>query len=718
MDTESAPSATSDKELLAQARERYKIASEYWSDNHKAYLDDIKFRAGQQWPEALVKAREKQGRPTLTVDKCNQYVRQVVNDGRQNRPSPNVNPVDDGDQDVADIYKGMIRHICNASNASTAFDTALDCSAGGGFGYVRVVQEYVHDGTFNQELRILEIANPLAVLLDPFPAKPFHERWGFVEDLMSKEQFKADYPKAAMTNWEMDTGSYGDGGWLSDQGVRVCEHYYMVKEDQILHLLADGTVVGQDEYEAAMKAGIPVPPVEESRNIPQHKLKWCRMSGAEILEKQDVLGKWLPIARAEGNKYNIEGKIHYSGLIRGAKDAQRLYNFSRSAFAERVALTPRAPWLAAEGQVDDYYDEWSTANSENHAVLRYKPTSLDGSAVPPPRREQAADIPAGFAQDMQISEHDIQGSMGMYNSTLGEKSNETSGRAIVARDRQGDVGTFHYHDNQARMIAHIGDILVDLIPQVYDSRRIVRILGEDGTMDDAEIDPDTPEAVNKYNGKTVYNLNAGTYDVTVTTGPSYSTKRQEAAEGMVQLVQANPELIGLVGDILVRNLDWPGADEISKRLKLMLPPQIQQAEQKENEQSPEVQQVMAQAQAALQEKDQMIQQMDQAIQEMTKELESKHAAERKMLADVDRAIHQQDLDGAKLQIETFEAETMRMKVEAEIRAKQTENDGIEMLKLQFEDRWQQLQADTKILIEQMKIDAAPEPQENTPEQGN
>jgi len=691
--------SSDDKKLLDEAKERYKIASEYWAENHKAYLEDVKFRAGEQWPEDIKKLRS--NRPTLVVDKCNQYVRQVVNDGRQNRPTVKVHPVDDGaDEDVAEVYQGIIRHICNQSHAATAFDTALDCAAGCGFGYVRVKQDYVHDGTFEQELLISQVENPLAVKLDPFPAEPFLERWGFVEDRMSKEQFKLEFPKAKHTNWEIDSPVYGDGGWLDDNTVMVCECYYQEKKDKTLLMLADGQVVGQEEYEAAMKAGLQdLPEIHDTRIVPSYALKWCRMSGAEILEKRDDIGSFLPIVRVEGNKYNIEGKIVYSGLIRGAKDAQRLYNYSRSAFAERVALTPKSPWVAVEGQIEDYSDEWETANTGDHSVLRYKQVDLNGNPAPPPRRESAADIPAGFAQDMQISEHDIQGSMGMYNASLGERSNETSGKAIIARDRQGDIGTFHYHDNQARAIAQIGTILVERIPKVYDSRRVIRIMGEDGTGDQVEIDPDLPGGKEEREGVSIYNLNAGRYDVTVSTGPSYTTKRQEAAEGMVTLVQANPALMQIVGDIMVRNLDWPGADEIAERLKLMLPPQIQQAEQKEGQQSPEVQQVMAQAQAAMQQKDQTLQQMDQLMKQMEDELSQKRAAEAKVQMDY-------ELGNQKFEIEVFRAQTERMKAEADIQAKQIDNSGIDVLRLEFEDKWQQLQAETKILIEQMKQDAA------------
>jgi hypothetical protein len=253
-----------------------------------------------------------------------------------------------------------------------------------------------------------------------------------------------------------------------------------------------------------------------------------------------------------GNEIDIEGKVSRSGIIRPAKDPARLYNYSRSAFAERVALTPRAPWLAAEGQVEDYEGEWNTANTENHSVLRYRPTALNGQPVPPPSRINPTDIPAGFAQDMQISEHDIQGAIGMYNSSLGAPSNERSGKAILARQREGDVGTFHYHDNQNRGIRYCGRVLVDLIPKIYDSSRVIRILGYDGKPGEAQIDPNMPKASQILGAKSIYNLGVGTYDVTISTGPSYTTLRQEASEAMGRVIETNPALMPIIGDLLFK----------------------------------------------------------------------------------------------------------------------------------------------------------------------
>lgn len=635
--------------VLDEGRKRFDLCRDAAKHNHRRYLDAIKFRNLDQWPSDVINARGKE-RPVLVVDKLNQYVRQVVNDGRQNRPAVKVRPVDDGaDIEIAEKYDGLIRHVCNRSNADEAFDTALDCAASGGFGYFRVLTEYAGENTFNQEIRVLRIRNPLAVYLDPMHkmADGSDAKFGFIVDDISKEDFKVLYPKAKETGW--DASVYPDG-WIAEDTVKVCEYWYVEEVKETLHLLEDGTTAGAEEYEAAIAAGVvDMPVIVESREIPARKVKFCRMTGAEVLYEQDWLGKFIPIVPVYGNEVDIEGKVFYSGLIFGAMDAQRLYNYSRSAYAERVALTPKAPFIAAAGQVEQY-DEWKTANTDAHSVLRYDPQDVAGNPVPPPQRQQASDIPEGFARDMQLSEHDIQASMGMYSASLGERSNEKSGRAIMARQREGDTATFHYQDNLNRAIRYLGRILVDLIPKVYDSKRVLRILGEDGAASMIDIDPAQEEAVRKIGDQSIYNLNVGTYDVDVSAGPSYNTKRMESADAMLELTRANPALFQTIGDLMVRNMDWPGADEISKRLKKMLPPGL--ADEEEGE-SPEVQAVKAQAQQVIDQAQQQIQAAEQGIAQRDAEIQ-------RLTQEQEQESAKNALELRKLEVDEYRAETERM----------------------------------------------------------
>lgn len=640
-----------DEELLRDIREKYKEAEEFWSDNRKWALEDIRFGNGEQWPEDVVALRESEKRPCLVVDKLNQYVRQIVNDGRQNRPSIKVRPVDSGaDVETATVYQGVIKHIEERSGADAAYDCALNSAATNGFGFFRILTEYAGDATFDQELVIRRVKNPLSVLLSPNvqEADGSDMRYAFFLETMPKDEFERQFPGKLPEDFETND-SYQ--GWFGEE-VLVAEYWCVKEEKRTLHLLADGAVLSKADFDLLGEDGEFL--LVEKRNIPKRTVWRAKVSGKDFLEPMtEWPGKYIPLLVVYGNELDVEGKTILSGIIRPAKDAQRLYNYSRSAFAERVALTPKAPWVAAEGQVEDYEKDWNTANTASHSVLRYRPTSLNGQPLPPPARTSASDIPAGFAQDMQISEHDIQGAIGMYAASLGAPSNERSGKAILARQKEGDVGTFHYHDNLNRAIRHAGRILVDLIPKIYDSSRVVRILGYDGTSDNAEIDPSLPVAHEKQGVKTIYNLGVGSYDVTVTTGPSYNTLRQEAAESMAEMVQANPNLMAIIGDLLVKNMDWPGADEISDRLKLALAPEIRQAVDAEKDISPELQQAQAAFEQQMQEARQMMDQAAQKIEELQKEVDKNAEANR---------IKQQEVEvkAAETEIKAYQAETQRL----------------------------------------------------------
>lgn len=640
---------------LHEVRERFKRAKEAWHDDRGRYVEDLRFLAGEHWGDQAKKLREEANRPCLVVDKLNQYVRQVVNDSRQNRPSIKVRPVDDeADIEVADVLQGMCRHIEERSNADTAYDTALESAVKGGFGFFRILTEYAHEKTFDQELTVKRIRNPLTVLFDPDCQEPdgSDARFCFVFEEMPCDEFEAQYPGKAKL--PLDDEKYS--GWADDEKVIVAEYWEVVAEDKTMHLLADGSVCDDAEYQQAITEGLTPPPIKDTRTLPARKVKWGKCNGKEWLEPQrDWKGKWIPVVPVWGNEMDIDGKVMHTSMIHASKDAQRLYDYSRSAFAERVALTPKAPYVAADGQVENYEEDWASANQANISVLKYTPMDVAGTPVPPPQRQQAADIPAGFAQDMSLAEHDIQSSLGMYNASLGEKSNEKSGRAILARQREGDITNFHYHDNLARAIRHAGRILVDLIPKIYDSTRMVRVLGMDDKAEMVQIDPLLPVASAKRGGMKVFNIGVGTYDVAVSAGPSYTTRRQEAADSMAQLSQGNPQIFPLIGDLMIRAMDWPMADEIADRLKAMLPPEIKQLEQEEDGPSPEVMQVMQQAEQAVEQYKQGIQEALAEIQRLKVENEQLQQASEAKQAEL--AIKARDTE-----IKAYDAETKRAQV--------------------------------------------------------
>lgn len=591
--------------ILQEGKEAFQRCADAESENRNEALDDLRFaRLGDQWPEKIRKMRELEGRPILTINRLPSFIRQVVNDARQNKPQINVRPVDDeADPDTAAIYSGLIRNIEHASSADVAYDTAADFAVSGGFGYIRVAIEYAHDDTFDRELRIQRVANPFTCFGDPLSTAADSSDWNtaFVTELLPRDTFKARYKGAEAVDWDDLGYNKLDAPWTEAGDVLVAEWWQREEVKREILLLSDGNVVPAEMFKenrelfAAMGVR-----VVESRDVLSHKVIHRIMTGAEILEENEWAGRYIPIIPVYGEEVNVEGKRHFRSLIRDAKDAQRMHNYWRTTSTETVALQPKAPFIGPEEafQGDDA-GKWATANTENHAFISYK-----GQVAP--QRQPPAGIPAGAIQEALSSSDDMKSIMGMFDASLGRQSNETSGRAIIARQREGDTSTFHFPDNVARAIRHVGRVLIDLIPAVYTGKRIIRVLGQDGgnptivpvnqevisrKRQDGTIEAYPADQADKMKGAKdamvrVYDLGVGKYDLAVDTGPSFTTRREEAAMQMTELIRAFPQAAPVLGDQLAKNLDWPGADIISRRLKKMLPPGIAEPEPGEEPQGP------------------------------------------------------------------------------------------------------------------------------------
>lgn len=579
-------SANADEKLLTEARERFALALEAESDNRNEGLDDRRFKAGEQWPAQIKKQREDESRPCLTINKLPQFIKQVTNDERQNRPAIKVLPVDSGaDPETAKILSGLIRHIEINSDADVAYDTAAEDAVTSGWGYFRVITEYADDLSFDQDIKIRRIRNPFTVYLDPAHQYPdgSDAKWGFISEELDKEEYKAQYPDADEKDWE--AAGDGDGGrlWYSDKKIRIAEYFRIVTEEKQIALLADGRTIARDELEQLSPEALSALQVVKTRKAEVKKVQWYKLIGNKVLDKREWPGKWIPIIKVTGDEQDIDGKLLLSGMIRNAKDPSRMYNYWRTAATELVALAPKAPFVGAEGQFEGHEHKWAAANVKSFPYLEYKPKSLNGQPIPPPQRQPFAGTPVGVIQEAMTAADDIKAVTGIYDASLGARSNETSGRAIIARQREGDTSTFNYIDNLTRAIRHCGRILVDLIPKIYDAKRIVRILGEDGSEKQVQIVPGSKEWPDYEALDNIYDISVGKYDVTVTVGPSYTTKRLEAADSMMQFVQAIPNAAPAVMDLVAKNMDWPGADDIAERLKKMLPPGLDEEADAEKE---------------------------------------------------------------------------------------------------------------------------------------
>jgi hypothetical protein len=567
---------TTDDDLLKDAKDAFELIAERESENRERALDDIRFaRLGEQWPANIRRSREKEGRPCLTINKLPAFIRQVVNDARQNKPSIKVHPADSkADPATAEIYNGLIRNIEVTSKADVAYDTALEASASGGFGYFRIGTRYACDDSSDLDLVIDAVVNPFSVYGDPYSNGADSADWNtaFVVDRMPRTQFRARYKGAEEVDWENLGYAKLEAPWLEDKEILVAEWWSREAVKRNLLLLSDQTVMAEDVFLAnqsfLIAGGIGV--VGERETI-GYKITQRLMTGAEILETNVWKGKYIPIVPVYGEDVMVEGKRYLRSLIRDARDPQQMFNYWRTTTTELVALAPKAPFIGPKGAFVTDQAKWETANTDTHAYIEY-----DGQI--PPQRQAFAGVPAGALQEALNASDDIKSIIGMYDASLGARSNETSGRAILARQREGDVSTFHFIDNLSRAIEHAGRILIDLIPKVYSGERIVRVLGQDGTASSVQLG--RPVSVMGPNGQPVldaqgqpltrlYDLGVGKYDLTVETGPSYTTRREEAANQMLEMMRAYPAVAPVIGDLIAKNLDWPGADEIAKRLQAM-----------------------------------------------------------------------------------------------------------------------------------------------------
>ena len=592
-----ASNVAKDDSVLSVMRSRMTMAISALSGTRDSELDDLRFYAGSpdnqwQWPNDVLQTRgSSQGpvvsaRPCLTINKLPQHVKQITNEQRMNRPTIKVLPVDDkSDIEMADVFNGVIRHIEYTSDADVAYDTACENQVTHGEGYLRILTEYCDDTSFDQEIKIGRIRNSFSVYMDPMIQDPAgaDARWCFITDDMTKDEYERAYPKASPIS-TLTARGIGDSSinqWISETTVRVAEYFYIECEKATLNLYpGNQTALTGTPEDSLLRAmfGKPL----RSRQSDRERVKWCKTNGYEILEESEWAGSFIPVVRVVGNEFEVDGQLYVSGLVRNAKDAQRMYNYWCSQEAEMLALAPKAPFIGYGGQFEGYEQQWKTANTQNWPYLEVNPDVTDGqgAVLPLPQRAQPPMASSGLLQAKAGASEDIKSTTGQYNASLGMTSNERSGKAILARQRESDVGTYHYADNLARAVRHIGRQLVDLIPKIYDTARVARILGEDGEPSTVKMNPDQEEPVKKIMGPggvvvdKIYNPRVGKYDVRVITGPGYATKRQEALESMAQLLQGNPQLWQVAGDLFVKNMDWPGAQDLAKRLQKTLDPKV------------------------------------------------------------------------------------------------------------------------------------------------
>ena len=574
--------------IVKEAHARFERCQEAESDFRKLFVDDMKFANGDadngwQWPDTIRNSREGDSRPCLTINKTRQHNLQIINDAKKNKPSIKTLPVDgNADIEIAKILDGIIRHIEYNSHAEIVYDTATEFAVQGGIGYWRVVTEYAHDATFEQEIFLRRVKDPMMVYLDPDieSADGSDAKYGFVFEYLTKEEFESSYPndEAKDINFPLERSG---NAWLDKDKIRIAEYFCKsVKQEVLINHPEYGPILASDLPDQDEAKALLADSSVQKRPVEQPVITWYLLAGDKVIDTKPWPGRYIPIVRVVGEEIVIDGKVERKGHTRGLKDAQRMYNYMSSANVEYIALQTKTPYVAPVEAIEGYENEWANANHDNMAFLPYNQWTADGHEIARPQREQPPVGAAAYLQGMNTAQQELMMASGQYQEQFGQQSNAQAGVAIQARQRQGDTATYHFIDNVARAIRFTGRILVDLIPKIYDTARVVRIMGEDGSETFAQLDPNQPQPVTQQpsqgdeEARLIYNPSIGRYDVTVEVGPSFETRRQEAFNALTQIMSQDKDLMKVAGDLLFKAADFPMAEDVAERLHRTIPPAI------------------------------------------------------------------------------------------------------------------------------------------------
>lgn len=575
------------REILKEARERFKRASDWEATARTRFRLDLKFSEGDaynqwQWPDDIQGQRSK--RPMLTINRVRQHNLDILNDARQSRVAIKVRPLRGGaSYDSAMMLDGIIRHIEYISNAESAYQLALKFAVQAGIGWIRLVTDYAGDDSFDQEIYIRQIKDPLSVLGDPDITEfdGSDAKFGFVFTDMPKDEFDRAYPKLKDVGGDNELAP--DQSWVMGEHVRIAEYFRCVRDESKIYTFEDpetGQQVTKTEKEVddALLEMIVDTPSYAERLVVLTKVEHFKIIGDQITEENEWPGKYIPLLRCVGEETIIDGLLDRKGHTRALLDSQRMFNYSASAAVEYGALQNKIPYIGPAIAIEGYEDDWNNANVNNLSYLAYKHLDDEGKEVPKPDRQQPPIAAPVFMQGMRDAIEQMYLASGQNQADFGQPGNEKSGVAIQQRQRQGDNATYHYLDHQAAMIRFAGKQLLDLIGKVYDTARMVKYRDDAGNETDVQIDPEAPQPMQKQANpdgpdQVVLNPKMGVYDVQADVGPAYATRRQEAFNAFSQLLASNKELVNVVGDIWMRFADIPGAEEAAERLKRMIPKQ-------------------------------------------------------------------------------------------------------------------------------------------------
>jgi hypothetical protein len=627
-------SAQDDAELLREAREFLDYSDTQDSENRNRASEMLRFcyKRGSQWPDQIRRERERDNRPCLEYNQMPAFINQIANDERQNRPAIKVRGAsDDATAKMAEIRQDLIRHIEYDSAADQSYDQAFRYAVAANMGYWRVVTEYESEDSFDQVLRVIPIKDIFSVHYDPDCVEPDGSDAGrcLVTEDISKDEFERRYPDAAPIDFS--TTDPLITAWVKPDSIRIADWLHKVYYDDVLYFKHDGTTAWESDLGDEQPEGAYI----DKKTVERCRIDWEVINGVEVLERHEWAGKFIPIVPVWGDVTNVDGEIIRQSLIERAVDAQQMYNFWMTTAAEIAAMQPKSPWIVAAEAIAGQEKNWGMANTKPFPYLTYRATSELGQPLPPPQRSSPNVDVGGMLDQANLCLQNMRQVIGIADPLQNmQVEDNQSGRAILAKERVASTSTFHFVDNLSRAIRYTGKVLLDLIPSIYDTQRTLQLLREDGSQYTAEVNtpkpqmpqipgqappppsPDDQEAAAQSNK--INDLSTGRYDVVVDSGPSFASKRAEFVNSVMELSSANQSVWPAVGDLAVKHMDWPGAEDVSASLLALAPPQIQ-ALRASKSKDPIVIGLGQQVQQLTQQLQQVQQQAAAKIQQMTTE---------------------------------------------------------------------------------------------------
>jgi hypothetical protein len=674
-------------DIVKKAQKQFRLCQQRYQYARRNYIDDYKYGLGDSINRYQWDGVDKDG-PMLTVNKCYQHCRQIINDNLQNKQGIKVSPVTGADFGAAQILEACIRRIEYQSNAQDAYNAAVYTQVIAGQGYWRINLRYLHDGTFDQDIFIERIEDPLSVYTDPNTtnADGSDMKYAFIYSDMTKDEFESEYPDENIDDYgssdnplgvptdTLDDASVLNEYWIDEDKIRVCEYFRIIYEEDTLHELDNGMVIKKSEVENAPEDFLSSNNLEDSdslldsldktttrtRTLTTAKVEWYKIAGSKILKKTKWPGKYIPIVRIIGEEFTIDGRLDIRGHVRAIRDSQDMYNFGWSQATQQLALQTKTPYVASAESISGYEKMWENANLEDKSVLIYKGMTSNGVKLDPPTRIPPPEISPAYLQIMQSAEQGMMMASGQYEANLGQKSNEVSGKAVIERQRQGDNATYHFIDRFGQGLRYSGRIIVDLIRNVYDTPRVMNIIQENGSKMSVKVDPNAAQPVTGQQDPdsdsfdpqqvaSIFNPTLGEYEVETDVGPSYGTQRQEQLDMITTLVQNDPNLMPIIGEFIFAAADFPDADKMAERMHNMTPPQAL-GKQPPNPQVQQMQQQMQQLQALLAKQHDTVQQLSgENVQLKNRQLKD---------------VNESKTDRDRLEIDRYKAETERLAVVA------------------------------------------------------